>query len=254
MTVTEAQEFLVNLLNEQGEIKDAFKRNVYADNFEERYEEIGPDLLALEEAYVVAPDKEAFLSEIGKEPAASLKEELDAIKSKRKKDLREMNASLTMVTFVLPLLLHYNKPFTDTLTDEIVDAWGETFPKSKIKKATFEEINDGFRRKWCYITTAVCDNLGKSDDCYELTLLRQYRDGYLLKQKDGAEMIRQYYDVAPTIVKRINRKEDAKQIYCDIYEEYLKPCIRLIEEDRLSECCDRYRTMVTDLKNQYLFS
>ena len=37
-------------------------------------------------------------------------------------------------------------------------------------------------------------------------------------------------DIAPTIVKRIGRRSDAGTIYQGIYDQYLKPCIRLIEE------------------------
>ena len=74
---------------------------------------------------------------------------------------------------------------------------------------------------YCYITTAVCKSLNKPDDCYELNLLREYRDQYLMGTKDG-EICKEYYNIAPTIVKRIDRSPDASEIYADIWEKYFK--------------------------------
>lgn len=93
--------------------------------------------------------------------------------------------------------------------------------------------------------------LNKPDDCYELTLLRRYRDGYLAEQPDGEELIAMYYDVAPSIVKHINRQPDSAAIYSRIYTEYLLPCIRMIERGELSECRELYTEMVNDLKEKY---
>ena len=93
---------------------------------------------------------------------------------------------------------------------------------------------------FCYITTAVCESLNKPDDCYELTTLRKYRDEYLLSTESGREIVEEYYNIAPTIVKRIGRQDDAGEIYRGIWDEYLSPCIHLIEKGRKEECKDRY--------------
>ncbi|GHU54664.1 hypothetical protein FACS1894132_09650 [Clostridia bacterium] len=58
----------------------------------------------------------------------------------------------------------------------------------------------------CYITTAVCTSLEKPDDCYELTLLRNFRDTFLKNQPDGETLIKPYYEDAPRIVDKINKK------------------------------------------------
>ena len=64
-------------------------------------------------------------------------------------------------------------------------------------------------------------------------------------------MVHAYYDVAPTIVKHIGRRKDAAQIYEGIWQQYLSPCIRLIETNRREECVELYRSMVYDLKERY---
>jgi hypothetical protein len=115
-------------------------------------------------------------------------------------------------------------------------------------------INGGFKRRWCYITTAVCETLNKGDNCYELNLLRDYRDEYLMNTDNGAEVVREYYDVAPTIVKRIGRREDSAEVYQGIYDTYLKTCVELIEADRLEDCREVCTDMVNDLKREYFIT
>jgi hypothetical protein len=64
-------------------------------------------------------------------------------------------------------------------------------------------------------------------------------------------MVHEYYDLAPSIVKHIGKRQDAAAIYEDIWQQYLSPCIRLIETDRREECVDLYKQMVYNLKELY---
>ena len=128
-------------------------------------------------------------------------------------------------------------------------------PKYKSALSTYEGIRDGCTRgMFCYSTTAVCRSLDKPDDCYELTALRQYRDEYLLSFESGKSLVEEYYNIAPTIVKRINRQKNAGEVYRGIWDRYLSPCIRLIEEDKKEECREVYSQMVRKLEKEYLYS
>ena len=104
----------------------------------------------------------------------------------------------------------------------------------------------------CFITTAVCNSLKKSDDCYELSILRRFRDTWLSTQEKGDELIREYYNIAPAIVEVIDRLNDKKDIYIMIYERYIQPCIALIENKKERECMNLYKEMVHTLKQIYL--
>ena len=64
--------------------------------------------------------------------------------------------------------------------------------------------------------------------------------------------MKEYYNIAPTIVTRINRLEQAAQVYEGIWQNYLSPCIRLIEEGRLDACQEQYMAMVYELKGRYM--
>ena len=104
---------------------------------------------------------------------------------------------------------------------------------------------------FCFITTAVCSYLGKSDDCYELTTLRRFRDGWLAKQNNGLDLIQEYYSIAPQIVDAINASEKKDQTYTHIWEDYIKPCITLIELSAYETCKDLYMKMVRELKEAF---
>lgn len=101
----------------------------------------------------------------------------------------------------------------------------------------------------CFITTATCLNLGGTDDCYELTTFRFFRDNWLVNQPDGKSLIVEYYSVAPKIVDRIDSLKSAQEIYRQIWNDYLKPCLSLIEQGKYNECKLQYIDMVNYLKN-----
>ena len=103
----------------------------------------------------------------------------------------------------------------------------------------------------CFITTAVCDNFGKPDDCYELTAFRKFRDGWLKLQSDGQKLIDEYYKTAPGIVAKINSLPNAKIIYSEIWDNYLSKCLSYIESRDYTACKKLYVKMVENLKAKF---
>ena len=60
------------------------------------------------------------------------------------------------------------------------EQWLIRYSKKVFQLTTYEEICQGFqRKKLCFITTAVCAQSGKPDDCPELAAFRSFRDSYL---------------------------------------------------------------------------
>lgn len=221
----------------------------YMDQLRERYDAL------LAETARACDGSEEVMELIASCIPEYVKGELDKIESKRKRDLKALDYKMNMVSFYMPLIGEMPSLQAKTLTKRMVELWNGMMPEQKIGHSTYESIKGGFKKGlFCYITTAVCRSLDKGDDCYELTTLREYRDGYLLHSEGGREIVEEYYDIAPTIVKRIDRKDDAEQIYRGIWEEYLSPCIRLIEEERREECRELYITMVRRLEKDYLYS
>ena len=221
----------------------------YMESLKSKYEDL------LEETAGICDRTEDGLERI----AACIPEyvcgELDKISSKRKRDLAALDHKMNMVSYFVPLIGEIPSLQAKTLTERMVEVWNEKMPEYKIGHSTYDSIRGGFKKGiFCYITTAVCRSMDKPDDCYELNTLRAYRDGYLSETEEGRRIVEEYYNIAPTIVKRIDRQEDADNIYRGIWEEYLSRCIRLIEEDEKDKCKELYISMVRSLEKEYLYS
>ena len=126
--------------------------------------------------------------------------------------------------------------------------------KNGIERAAqdLQNFKDKFNRNnsgcGCFITTAVCGNFGKPDDCYELTAFRNFRDTWLINQPDGKSLIEEYYQIAPKIVSKIDSLPSASLVYKKIWEKYLSKCLNFIERGDNQSCKQLYIKMVTNLK------
>ena len=231
-----------------------FQRKTYESSFEEfykKYEFIIAELLQVFDNAETAEEIAVKIAEIIPQKA---KKNLDRIESKRKKERMQLDYNMAVVTLIMPFFFFAKEESADMVGEALVGAWNHQFEGIMIKKATFETIQGGFRKKFCYVTTAVYTSLKKSDDCYELECFRTYRDSYLMKTIENAELVEEYYDIAPTIVKRINKKDNADEIYLSIWETYLKKCLKMIENQENEQCKELYREMVHELKSEFVYT
>jgi len=74
----------------------------------------------------------------------------------------------------------------------------------------------------CFITTACCEVLDLSDDCFELRTLRHYRDQVLTVMPGGNAAVAAYYLVAPSILQRLPRDERARRLL-SLYARFILP-------------------------------
>jgi len=129
------------------------------------------------------------------------------------------------------------------------------YPKNPFYVGSYEELSSGFNKKFlglCFITTAVCSQEGKPDDCEELTAFRRFRDGWLRECPDGDALIREYYETAPAIVTMISVCENAETAYGEIRERWLDGCYCDLRSGRMEACKARYTDMVRTLQKKYL--
>lgn len=246
-----ALEELALLMKECDNPMKDFKRNLYADKFEEFYAEHRKMLDAMEYVYADAEDPKGWLEEMSDHLIGAAKERMEQCKVKMKKSQLQIDCNFMVSIYLIPSVLKRHGDFSEPFADCLLERWNQAFGTT-IGKATVEAINGGFRRKLCYITTAVCESLGKDADCYELRLLKNYRDQYLDQTEEGHEMVQDYYDIAPTIVKRMNRETDCELLYQMLYRQYIGPCIQKIEDGEYESCRELYREMVLDLKEKYM--
>lgn len=242
---------LTQMLFDMEKPMSAFTRKTYTENFNSYCEKYHQVLDTFECAYDRAENTSIMLESAAEHFTDAVLKKLEEISKKRLREEQLLDYNMTMVVFFFPAFLERQCKAAKELTEAVAKSWKEHFPQTNLEPASFERINSGFKRRFCYITTAVCESLHKPDDCYELNVLRNYRDIYLMQQKNGEELVMQYYDVAPTIVKHINKKKDRKEIYYSVWTDYLLPCIHLIESDKNEECMVLYQNMVYDLQEKY---
>ena len=243
---------LSNLFLENKELIKEFKSATYKESFQKLLDTNRPLFDLIERNYVESEQKQEFLTSLATGLVSKAKGSYDSYSNKGARNNYLMDTNMLMATYIIPCIIEYKGTSSEPLADEIIKNWNQVFSQFNLQKGTFNDIDSAFRRKLCYITTAVCQHLEKGDDCYELTLLRNYRDQYLAKIPEGKDLIDQYYAVAPQIVFGINQMRQADTIYHDLYHEFLSPCISLIENDELELCKQMYSEMVQNLETTYL--
>ena len=100
----------------------------------------------------------------------------------------------------------------------------------------------------CYITTACVKYMRLHDDCDELITLRHFRDNYMLSSNNTKEMVDTYYSIAPDLVKAIETKEDAYEIFKHTYKVYILEAVRLIKLEKNREALELYIKAIEFLK------
>lgn len=228
-----------------------FKRDKYEGIFGDFYTQNRSLFEAVELMYTSSEKPEECLQELVDYLAKLAREAVSGLKFKGHRNQKQMDLNFLVSVYLIPAVLKYPASFSDPFADCLVETWNRTF-QIHIGKAGYDDIAGGFRRKLCYITTAVCESLGKGPDCYELSVLKAYRDEKLEATPEGHALVEEYYNIAPTIVKRMEKQPDRDRLYRKLYEDYLMPCIREIENQEYEECQARYQEMVLELKERYL--
>ena len=70
----------------------------------------------------------------------------------------------------------------------------------------------------------------------------------LREKEEGKSVIKQYYEIAPKIVSAINERLDSKKIYELLYEQMVKPCVELIEQEKYQETLELYYNVTNQFK------
>ena len=177
---------------------------------------------------------------------------LEQVKKKNEKFTVQMDKNMFMAVYVLPSIKEIRGSRANELAEAICKEWGSSFKDSNIIASDYDSIVQGFKRKLCYVTTAVCQNLNKGENCEELRLIKEFRDGYLASTQEGAALIEEYYDIAPTLVKRIAKDADAQAKYIWLWNTYLAPCVAFIKAGRQEECKETYCGMMEELRKEYM--
>jgi hypothetical protein len=251
---------IADMLSEAERKNKEFKRDTYEESFHTYLDDnasVWSQLNAIGELPQEVQDEER--SAVADCLVHRAEELLASVKSRSKRETLQLNLNLYMVSYFLPALVAYQRRSggreedMKKLTGAICDAWSLAF-KNHIQTADFESIQSGFKQKLCFVTTAVCRGLHQPADCRELVMMKQYRDTYLLRQPDGERLIHEYYDIAPTIVKRIEKEASPEEKYLYLWNHYIRQCVALLDDNRQEQCREVYEGMMNELKEEYMIT
>ncbi|MDR1801638.1 MAG: hypothetical protein LBQ95_07365 [Lachnospiraceae bacterium] len=244
----EIKEGLIRLFTDAHAIIKNFRKRTFSEDYEALKAKDGGVVFEIEEMISASDNKDALIDEVSKilpEYVAGLP----------KKASMTIDYNMSMAAYVIPILTSSKSDDMEVLADKTIKLWNEIAVKDlKLSKSNYEMIAGGFKKHWfCFITTAVCESENKPDDCYELRTLRGFRDDYLNNTKDGKALVSDYYDRAPALVMAIDMRPDKKEIYKDILNTWITPCVGLIEKGKNEECKRNYIDMVNCLFGKYYF-
>jgi hypothetical protein len=126
----------------------------------------------------------------------------------------------------------------------------DAYNRRQNREAVSERVPLPADQKKCYITTACTLSRGLPDDCEELTVLRSFRDRYVLDQPNGKQLVAQYYRYAPAIVETIDQQKEAAAIYDQLYQ-VIRTCVQAIQNGDHPSAFNTYCEMVDQLKQKY---
>lgn len=249
---------MADLLDQESRWVNLFRRETYEGSFETYLDENYAVWEGLRRLFISEEDIGTISSEVAEAVSAKAQGLIEGQKNRAQKENKQLNINMYMVSYFLPAVIScqpYPKEGNGTLMAKIIcEKWHEVFPKYKIQYADYHTIQNGFKQRLCYITTAVCEGLNKGRDCEELRLLKRYRDEYLAGTEEGYALITEYYDIAPTIVRRMEKEADRDEKYRYLWEHYIRDCVSMIRAERYVECRNTYEHMMEELKVRYFIT
>lgn len=81
----------------------------------------------------------------------------------------------------------------------------------------------------CFITTIICDILGKNDDDKVINNLRNFRDNILTKDEKYKSILIDYDNIGPVIAYEISKDKDKEKLSIGLYDLILTKVSDLID-------------------------
>lgn len=123
--------------------------------------------------------------------------------------------------------------------------WSRSSSNSSENPSTGEIQRSG----GCYLTSACMKHFKENfdDKCYELEVLRWFRDNFVSK-----EDIKHYYEIAPQIVLAISQCGRDDIVYDYIYDNVVDACVNAIENGDYEFAYNRYKSSILSLEESFV--
>lgn len=248
-----ALEHIGEVLLNHTKLMEKFKKTMYIDAFMKYKDTCQPIFDAMQRACTVRGDETSIIIDSCIERALSDYDKSMEGMGKGKKTSYLENSKMVLALYTMPMILELKLEISEEYVDRFIEKWTEKYPKYVFRKGDYQSLVEGFQKKgFCYITTAVCEMQNKPDDCYELAMFREFRDGYLSNEDDGKALIEEYYELAPRILAAIELREEKQKIYEDIWKNHLSVCLDNLEKGQDELCKINYKRMVREMGKTYI--
>lgn len=249
-----AKDHILDCVRGQQDLRKAIRKDDFESAFA-RYEEAhAPVFRQLEAACRAEPEnRDEMISEVIETLLQGLEADWEA--AGRRRTMAAEDDKVVVAIFLAPMVRHLKLGCSEDFAAKLQATWVARYPKNPFYLGSYEELSAGFRKKYlglCFITTAVCEQEGKPDDCAELTAFRAFRDGWLRRCPDGPALIDEYYEIAPAIVTMLGVCADKAAACGEIRSRWLGPCYEDLRQGRMEACKARYIDMVRTLEQKYL--
>ena len=228
---------------------DQMNAKVYPSVFENFQKVMSPFWPAFEKAASQAPERTA--EEISDRLVSGYSAQVSDDDKKHDSN-KYFDCRFTITALLIPAILERKNEASEKLADVFLKKWNEKYPKRPLGKASYDMILKGFKKKYCFVTTATCLALKKGDGCRELNMFRSFRDNWMLGTADGGAKVTEYYLFAPIVVSAINSSPEPEREYGRIWDSYLMPCLGLLETGENVKCEQKYERMMCELEEKWL--
>ena len=109
----------------------------------------------------------------------------------------------------------------------------------------------GYTPSGCYITTIVCNILGKNDNDEILNTLRSLRDDYLVKNENYIDLLNEYDQIGPIISRFMLNDSSKFELANLLYETYLTYTAKAWKHGNFELAIKHYKRMIKLLKENY---
>ena len=121
-----------------------FNKKNYPSVFESMMKKYGKVWLAVEEVYNHDEDKEAWVNKLAERFTGYAKELIDSKKWKFQRDNTQIDCTMFVVTYVIPLIIEYKGNMSEDFAQAIADSWNEMFG-TEMECGDYETIFKGFK-------------------------------------------------------------------------------------------------------------
>jgi len=142
-------------------------------------------------------------------------------------------------------------PYTESMTSSTRSTNTCQHCKRTFYTVRYTDGTTSIEKENCHITKVVLYARGLPDDCYELNMLRKFRDIYLNKEGYSSE-VKDYYENSTKYAECIERKAETNpELFNELYIRFIEPAVKAIEKNDMKKAHRILRNYLNLVKEEF---